>query len=79
LFDYGTSDRLNCAFSPSGNGNSHVVVKNMGRIRNSYYRLTKQPALRPVSLTKRHYSQPSFAGSPNSSAQFLLASAQARP
>lgn len=38
--DRSYSDRLYCSFTPSWNGNFHVVVKNMGRIRNSYYILT---------------------------------------
>jgi len=38
--DRSYSDRLYCSFTPAWNGNFLVVVKNMGRIRNSYYILT---------------------------------------
>ncbi len=38
--DRSYSDRLYCSFTPAWTGNFHIVVKNMGRIRNSYYILT---------------------------------------
>lgn len=38
--DRSYSDRIYCSFTPSWTGNFIVVVKNMGRIRNSYYILT---------------------------------------
>ena len=38
--DRSYSDRLYCSFTPAWTGNFTIVVKNMGRIRNSYYILT---------------------------------------
>lgn len=38
--DRSYSDRLYCSFTPAWTGRFVVVVKNMGRIRNSYYILT---------------------------------------
>lgn len=38
--DRSYSDKLYCSWTPSWNGNFVVGVKNMGRIRNSYYILT---------------------------------------
>ncbi|MCA0873780.1 hypothetical protein LCL97_23355 [Seohaeicola saemankumensis] len=38
--DRSYSDRLYCSFTPAWTGNFTIIVKNMGRIRNSYYILT---------------------------------------
>lgn len=38
--DRSYSDRLYCSFTPAWTGNFYVAVKNMGRMRNSYYILT---------------------------------------
>jgi hypothetical protein len=39
-YDTSYSDQLYCSWSPRWDGNFFVTVKNMGRVRNSYYLLT---------------------------------------